>query len=859
MKKRIVSLVVAFLFIFSTQAFAFRLDSYSRDLRIGLKSMQSSAVTVMFNGDYMFGQELYKSGTSFTINLLNGKLNINGQDYDELQFNSLETSNTITLQSGAKKYSYLGNMVFKPDASGVLPINLIKVDDYVKGIVPYEMSNSYPIEALKAQAVAARNYALTNIGKHGKLGYDLCDGTDCQFYRGYNPAYGRANTAVDETKGKLLLYNGSLVTCYYSASNGGYTEDSSNPWGSAVPYLIVQKDDFDNELWPGGDRKFTTIDIDTKLKEKGIISTQDTFVRIDTASIQRFQNIRISKLSLIVKNTSGVERTVEIKKEGVRTFLSLPSTYYNITYDSTADTYTFSGKGYGHGIGMSQIGAKNRANAGQKYDEILKFYYYGTSIVSVDEAAIALSQDKSMVIVGDEVKFDAVTSGTTSGKLYKYVFILNGTVVYTRDYSSDSSYTFKGDKSGNYNVSLYIKAADSTNQYDELKTSTVSVFQAPVLGDIKILTNSPYANKPVSISYSTIGGSNSGLKYTVEVVKDGSVLETKDIEGLSYTFTPKTAGQYIVRIKVKDPVSSKDVDDVKEIKLDVKVETVPAITFKYSRTLKKGMSGSDVISLQEALKKLGYFKYSSITNYFGSVTQSSVISFQKSNKLTTNGVVDKKTADAINNKLKSNSSTPAVTPSKPTTSSPASSGSGIVFAPARTLKSGMSGSDVKTLQDLLARLKHFKQKSSGYYGSVTVAAVKSFQKSVGLSQTGIVNKKTADTLSSKFSSNSSTTIPVNTSKPAAPVSKPSASSSAPSKSMIVFAPKRTLKAGMSGSDVKTLQDLLARLKFFRQKSTNYFGSVTTSSVKSFQKSVGLKQTGIADAAVVKKINDLINR
>lgn len=753
MKKRIVSLVVAFLFIFSTQALAFRMDSYDRDLRIGLKNMQAMVLSVTFNGDYICGGELYKSGTSLVVQQLNGKIVISDKEYDELQFSPLEASSTIKLQNGAKVYNFLGSMIFKADANGVMPINLVKVDDYLKGVVAYEMSNSYPIEALKAQAVAARNYALTNIGKHGKLGYDLCDGTECQVYRGYNPGYGRVNTAVDETKGVLLLHEGSLVRCFYAASNGGYTEDSKNPWGSSVPYLIIQRDDFDNELWPTGEKKFTTPEIDGKLKEKGIILGDDTFVRIDIPSIERYQDIRISKLNLVVRDINGIERMVEVKKEGVRTFLALPSTYYDIVYDETADTYTFTGKGYGHGIGMSQIGARNRANAGMKYDEILKFYYYGTNITSVNEGTLVLTQDKSTTMVGDEVKFDAGISGSTSNKLYKYVFMLGNTVVYTRDYSSDASVVFKGQKPGNYDVKLYIKAVNSNNEYDDLKTTTLTVFEAPVLGDINLLTKELCINKPVSISSSIKGGSGTSIKCIVEILKDGKLLEAKETEEPSYTYTPKIPGQYIFRIKIKDTMSSRDVDDVKEIKLDVKdvkVEEKPQTAFKLTRTLKKGVSGNDVKSLQEVLKKLGYYKYPSITSYFGSVTHTAVASFQKSNKLPANGIVDKKTVDAINKKLASNTSTAVVTQSKPSTNPPTPSRGKIVYAPKRTIKLGMSGGDVKTLQDLLARLGHYKGKSTGYFGSVTTASVKSFQKSVGLKQTGIADAAVVKKINEKI-------------------------------------------------------------------------------------------------------------
>jgi hypothetical protein len=123
----------------------------------------------------------------------------------------------------------------------------VGVEDYVKGVVPYEMSDSFPLEALKAQAVAARTYAVSKALGNMKNEYDLVDNTNDQVYRGRREDYTIAAKAVDETRGVCGFYKGKLAMCYYSASNGGQTELAEHEWGAdqAVGYLDIRDDPYD--------------------------------------------------------------------------------------------------------------------------------------------------------------------------------------------------------------------------------------------------------------------------------------------------------------------------------------------------------------------------------------------------------------------------------------------------------------------------------------------------------------------------------------------------------------------------------------------------------------------------------------
>ena len=112
---------------------------------------------------------------------------------------------------------------------GILTVLRVYVETYLYGVVPFEMSNSYPLEALKAQAVAARTYAMRAKSSSGS--YDLSDSASSQVFRGYNASYGNAIAAVDATRGVCLMYGGSYAQCYYTASNGGQTESVASAWG----------------------------------------------------------------------------------------------------------------------------------------------------------------------------------------------------------------------------------------------------------------------------------------------------------------------------------------------------------------------------------------------------------------------------------------------------------------------------------------------------------------------------------------------------------------------------------------------------------------------------------------------------
>ncbi|MCL2748223.1 MAG: SpoIID/LytB domain-containing protein [Oscillospiraceae bacterium] len=178
-----------------------------------------------------------------------------------------EASDPVTWFKGN---SYRGGFEYRRMTGNNMTVtNWVKLQDYLKGVVPYEMINSWHIEALKAQALCAKSFALTNLNKHRSSGFELCNTTNCQVYRGLGWANANTDRAVDETYGLFVYYNNAVAQTVYHDSDGGSTESARNVWGSEIPYLQAVTDIYEthNSAWK---TTFTNNDVAQILKEKGV-------------------------------------------------------------------------------------------------------------------------------------------------------------------------------------------------------------------------------------------------------------------------------------------------------------------------------------------------------------------------------------------------------------------------------------------------------------------------------------------------------------------------------------------------------------------------------------------------------------
>ena len=174
-----------------------------------------------------------------------------------------------------KNNQYYSSFQYRRISGGNLTvINILPMEDYIKGVIPYEMSSSWPLEALKAQAVCARSYAARTLNKHKAYGFDLCRATDCQVYYGTASATSTTNRAVDETYDVYAWSGNSLCQTVYHSCDGGATEAAENVWGNAISYLVGVTDPYEADIadtlsyyhWSA---TYTAAELTARLKEKG--------------------------------------------------------------------------------------------------------------------------------------------------------------------------------------------------------------------------------------------------------------------------------------------------------------------------------------------------------------------------------------------------------------------------------------------------------------------------------------------------------------------------------------------------------------------------------------------------------------
>ncbi len=288
----------------------------------------------------------------------------------------VSTSGSAVTSLSSTGFRYYGGFEFlRYSGEGLTVISVVDVEDYVKGVIPYEMSSSWPLETLKAGAIAARNYVQYNYGKYSAYGFDIVNDAKDQVYRGLNAATATTDLACDETRNQYLTYNGTLCCAYYFSSDGGATESTENVWVAELGYCRGKIDPFEEILTSGvmkWSKTFTAQNMGAKL---GL----GTVTNVDCTYSPSGNMIGVS-----ITDENG--KTSSYTKSGCITLLSklgfaYTSMHYTITHNEEDDTYFISGAGWGHNIGMSQWGAYSMAkNYGYNYREILGFYYTGVSI-----------------------------------------------------------------------------------------------------------------------------------------------------------------------------------------------------------------------------------------------------------------------------------------------------------------------------------------------------------------------------------------------------------------------------------------------------------------------------------------------
>ncbi|MGQ9782718.1 MAG: SpoIID/LytB domain-containing protein [Armatimonadota bacterium] len=276
--------------------------------------------------------------------------------------------------------SYRGVIEIKAKSHGLVLVNTVLIEDYLLGVVPAEMPPDYPMEALKAQAITARTYALVNLGKHSSEGFDLCDTTHCQKYDGVSAETERTTEAVRSTSNLVVVYNGRLATVMYTGDCGGATRDLSQIRPDVgLSYLrgVVEPADMPHSSWQFSVPLSVLRD---KLAECGVI----TATEITGISISRTDKTgRVIDFEVTTDRGKKLVSGEKVRSAlGARVMKSLL-----LTLEQSGDgIVTFKGKGTGHGVGLCQVGARWLASPPRSYTcrQILEHYFPGVQIESME-------------------------------------------------------------------------------------------------------------------------------------------------------------------------------------------------------------------------------------------------------------------------------------------------------------------------------------------------------------------------------------------------------------------------------------------------------------------------------------------
>jgi stage II sporulation protein D len=295
-----------------------------------------------------------------------------------------------TDKAGLNKACYNGEFIVTANGNKLNAINVIDIEDYLRGVVPYEIGklDESKFEALKAQAVAARTYAYKHFGSRVAQGFDVYADTRDQVYKGLHSATALTDKAVRETEGVVMTYNGEFITAYYHSTCGGETEGVVT-WGRPDhPYLKNKPD-----LRPDGTpwcresnytewtREFTEDELRDlfQINAKEAKANVPSFSSIKSMYIQdTLKSGRIHTLVIETNNGSFTAKADKIRWLFKRGGTILPSSFFRI--HKNGNEWILKGKGFGHGVGLCQMGARARAQAGQSYIQILTHYYPGITL-----------------------------------------------------------------------------------------------------------------------------------------------------------------------------------------------------------------------------------------------------------------------------------------------------------------------------------------------------------------------------------------------------------------------------------------------------------------------------------------------
>jgi len=304
-----------------------------------------------------------------------------GLNFDPLKIKSIYVVESDKNILYVDNIGYRGKIELHNVSGEIYVVNVLNIEEYLYSVVPSEMPSSWNMEALKSQAVASRTYSCYFLLKNkGKAIYDLDSTTNFQVYKGISAETASSTKAVNSTCGIVMTYNDEPIISYFHSTSGGKTSDDKDVWpASNFSYLKSVECSYGKDS-PHNEWEYT-ISLD----------------EIALALNKKYKMDSISKISFKRNNDRIIEVTVQ-HNNGTTTLTGnefrlllnpqkLKSTYFTIRQDK--NQFLLNGKGWGHGVGMCQWGAKGRGENGFKYEEILKHYYKDIKFTKIDDNYLA--------------------------------------------------------------------------------------------------------------------------------------------------------------------------------------------------------------------------------------------------------------------------------------------------------------------------------------------------------------------------------------------------------------------------------------------------------------------------------------
>ena len=343
--KKSIAWILMFVLVFAMSAFSASAAS-EEYMKIGLRYGSSETAAQLTSdsgfalaeaGDNAIRQTgtVYDDTDTLTLELTGGKIQVKdsaGKVLTTLKGDGTEcivggeyfSSSEDKLKFNGKNYR--GGIMPYINASGQMNIiNYLSTDDYARGVVHSEIGQSSHIEAIKAQAVAIRSFAVTNKGKHSSQGFDICTTVHCQVYTGADSEYESTNRAVDETKGEMVYYQGKPVSAFYFANSGGHTENSEDAWVASLGYLRGKADPYSPDYsWTV---KLTRADLTEQFASEGLGTVES--ITIDSVNDSGYA------ASVTVQ---GSRKSITYEKEAIRSALGVSLKSRNFTFETEGGT-----------------------------------------------------------------------------------------------------------------------------------------------------------------------------------------------------------------------------------------------------------------------------------------------------------------------------------------------------------------------------------------------------------------------------------------------------------------------------------------------------------------------------------------